>query len=162
MPCGAHITLIFVLHCSEWYCIAVLWYLNHRQLDRLLNSCFRRTTGITTKLHIIDPLRGGFPAQRVNNAETVIKSWYHHEHGLLWFDASLLHQLPQYSDVIMGAMASQINGVSSICLTVCSGTDQKYIQALRLWLFFFFFFFGGGGGGGGWRGEDQPVRAGFP
>ena len=30
-----------------------------------------------------------------------------------------------YSDVIMGSMASQITGVSIICTTVCSGTDQR-------------------------------------
>ena len=30
-----------------------------------------------------------------------------------------------YSDVMMGAMAFQITGVSIVCSTVCSGADQK-------------------------------------
>ena len=30
-----------------------------------------------------------------------------------------------YSDVMMGAMASQITRVSIVCLTVCSGVDQR-------------------------------------
>ena len=34
-----------------------------------------------------------------------------------------------YSDVIMGAMASQITGVSIVCLTVCSGADQRKHQS---------------------------------
>ena len=33
-----------------------------------------------------------------------------------------------YSDVIMSAMASQIAGLSIICFTVCSGTDQRKHQ----------------------------------
>ena len=33
-----------------------------------------------------------------------------------------------YSDVIMGAMASQITSLSSICSTVCSGADQRKHQ----------------------------------
>ena len=33
-----------------------------------------------------------------------------------------------YSDVIIGAMASQITGVSIICSTVCSGADQREHQ----------------------------------
>ena len=32
--------------------------------------------------------------------------------------------ISHYSDVIMSTMASQITGVSIICSTVCSGTDQ--------------------------------------
>ena len=33
-----------------------------------------------------------------------------------------------YSDVIMSEMASQITGVSIICSTVCSGSDQRNIK----------------------------------
>ena len=33
-----------------------------------------------------------------------------------------------YSDVIMGAMASQITGVTNVYLTVCLGTDQRKRQ----------------------------------
>ena len=40
-----------------------------------------------------------------------------------------------YSDVIMSAMTSQITGVVIVCLTVCSGTDQRNIKAPRHWLF---------------------------
>ena len=39
------------------------------------------------------------------------------------------------SDVIMGAMASQINGVSSVYSTVCSGADQKKHQSSALLAF---------------------------
>ena len=34
-----------------------------------------------------------------------------------------------YIDVIMSAMASQITGVSIVCLTVCSGADQRKHQS---------------------------------
>ena len=34
-------------------------------------------------------------------------------------------QTPRYSDVIMNAKASQIAGVSIICLTICSGADLR-------------------------------------
>ena len=34
-----------------------------------------------------------------------------------------------YNDVIMGAMASQINGVSIVYSTVCSGADQGKYQS---------------------------------
>ena len=36
-----------------------------------------------------------------------------------------------YIDVITGAMASQITGVSVVCLTVCSGAEKEHIKALR-------------------------------
>ena len=35
---------------------------------------------------------------------------------------------PQYGDVIMSAMTSQITGVSIVCLTACPGTDQRTHQ----------------------------------
>ena len=38
-----------------------------------------------------------------------------------------------YNDVIMGAMASQITGVSIVCLTLCSGADQRKHQTPRHW-----------------------------
>ena len=38
-------------------------------------------------------------------------------------------QWPHYSDVIMGAMASQITGVLSVFSTVCSGADQRKHQS---------------------------------
>ena len=34
-----------------------------------------------------------------------------------------------YGDVIMSAMASQITGVSIVCLTICSGADQRQHQS---------------------------------
>ena len=34
-----------------------------------------------------------------------------------------------YSEVIMGMMASEINGVSIVCSTVCSGSDQRNLQS---------------------------------
>ena len=36
-----------------------------------------------------------------------------------------------YNDVIMSAMASQITGVSIVCLTVSSGADKKTIKVLH-------------------------------
>ena len=36
---------------------------------------------------------------------------------------------PDYRDVIMSSMASQITGLSSVCLTVCSGADQRKHQS---------------------------------
>ena len=34
-----------------------------------------------------------------------------------------------YSDIIISAMTSQINGVSIVCSTVCSGADQRKHQS---------------------------------
>ena len=42
-----------------------------------------------------------------------------------WWAIFLIH----YSDVIMGAMASQITSVSVVCSTVGSGTDQRKNQS---------------------------------
>ena len=44
-----------------------------------------------------------------------------------------MYILIHYSDIIMGAMASQVTGVSIVCFTVCSSTDQRNIKAPRLW-----------------------------
>ena len=37
----------------------------------------------------------------------------------------LLHRMCHYSDVIMSAMASQINGIASVYPTVCSSANQR-------------------------------------
>ena len=48
--------------------------------------------------------------------------------SLAWVNPALsCHEL-HYSDVIMGAMASQITGVSIVYSTVCSGVDQRNYQ----------------------------------
>ena len=39
------------------------------------------------------------------------------------------HDTDHYSDVIMGAVASQITSVSIVCSTVCSGADQRKHQS---------------------------------
>ena len=39
------------------------------------------------------------------------------------------YSAPHYSDVIMGAMASQITGVLIVYSTVCSGADQRWHQS---------------------------------
>ena len=49
-----------------------------------------------------------------------------YSHGI---GADMIH----YSDVIMGAMAHQILGVSIIYSTVCSGIHQRNIKAPRHW-----------------------------
>ena len=40
---------------------------------------------------------------------------------------------PNYNDVTMSAMASQITGVAIACSTVGSGADQRNIRVLRHW-----------------------------
>ena len=44
-----------------------------------------------------------------------------------------IHGLPKlvapYSDLIMNVMASQITGISIVCSTVCSDTDQRIYQS---------------------------------
>ena len=42
-----------------------------------------------------------------------------------WTNDGIFH----YSDVIMGAMSSQMTGVSIVCTTVCSGADQRKHQS---------------------------------
>ena len=50
-----------------------------------------------------------------------------------------IHGLPKlvahYSDLIMNAMASQITGISIVCSTLCSGTDQRIYQSSVSWAF---------------------------
>ena len=45
----------------------------------------------------------------------------------------ILNLYHQYSDPIMGTMASQITSVLIICSTVCSGADQRNIKDPRHW-----------------------------
>ena len=61
---------------------------------------------------------GGFPSQRASS----------HKNGPLVIYAYVLNKIWHYSDVIMGAMGSQITCVSFVCSTVCSGTDQRKHQ----------------------------------
>ena len=51
-------------------------------------------------------------------------------------------RIAHYSDVTMRAMTSQISGVSIVCLTVCSGADQRkhqssaslaFVRGIRRW-----------------------------
>ena len=59
-----------------------------------------------------------------SNDENVSISWYlMGNHGV-----DCIHN----SDVIISAMASQITGVSVVCLTVCSGSDQRKKSKLRV------------------------------
>ena len=46
-----------------------------------------------------------------------------------WFSQILKPDTPHYSDVIIGAMASQMTGVSIGCSTVCSASDQRLHQS---------------------------------
>ena len=57
-------------------------------------------------------------------------------------ESSLALLTSHYSDVIMSAMASQITGISMVCSTVCSGTDQRkhqrsaslpYVRGIQQW-----------------------------
>ena len=57
--------------------------------------------------------RDRFPPPAISNVESTFMLWYHNK---------------LYSVVVMGAMAFQIAGVSVVCLTVCSGSDQRKHQ----------------------------------
>ena len=45
--------------------------------------------------------------------------------NVTWDITVITNPTKHYSDVIMGATASQITGISIVCLTVCSGADKK-------------------------------------
>ena len=58
-------------------------------------------------------------------------------------EATLILLYNHYSDVIMSAVASQITGVSIVCLAVCSGADQwkhpsfaslAFVRVIHQWL----------------------------
>ena len=49
------------------------------------------------------------------------------------------HILSHYSDVIMGAMASQITGVLAVYSTVCSGVDQRKHQQLYIYIYIYIY-----------------------
>ena len=60
---------------------------NHRRLDCSLNRLFRRRSKKTSKLRITglcegnQPVTGGFPPQRVSNAENISIWWRHHDNS---------------------------------------------------------------------------------
>ena len=51
------------------------------------------------------------------------KPWSSDRHQVMLYVAD--HIPSHYSEVVMSAMASQITGVSTACLTVCSGSENK-------------------------------------
>ena len=80
------------------------------------------------------------PAWKLSN------SWYNSQNALPWPIHALLASVWilswHYSDVIMSAIASQITGVSIICLTFSSGADQRkhqsstsvaFVRRIHLW-----------------------------
>ena len=71
--------------------------------------------------------------------------WSHGPLWLTWPSQQQWHRIIQiqthlegtslYSDLIMSAMSSQITGVSSVCLTICSGADHRKYQSIALLVF---------------------------
>ena len=63
---------------------------NHRCADCLLNRLLRRRSKKTPKLRVTDlcegnqPVTGGFPSQRVSNAENAFIWWRHHFYLFCW------------------------------------------------------------------------------
>ena len=87
----------------------------------LAHQCWRQWRGLPTPCRLIEYSRGA-----------------HHHWQPLKRETTPPMQLPRgpYSDVMMGAVASQITGISVVCLTVCSGTGQRKHQSsasLVLW-----------------------------
>ena len=62
---------------------------------------------------------------------SVVREWIEFSVSC-WLQASVTCALGgsfHYSDVVMTVMASQSTGVSIVCSTVCSGTDQRKLQS---------------------------------
>ena len=161
-------------------CISLQWrhnerdgISNHQPQDCLLNRLFRRRSKKTSKLRVTglcvgnSTVTGEFPAQRASNAEIVSIWWRHHVHrrckcsmhiypAKIWYGINLYWIRSHYSDVIMSAMASQITGVSVVCLfshrskkaskvrvTVCEGNSPvigefpeqgaSYAENISMW-----------------------------
>ena len=117
---------------------------NRQPHDCLLNRSFRRRSKKTSKLRVTghcvgnSPLTGEFPAQMASNAENVSIWWRHHGRShipspaiIYWFaiDTALSICWNHYSDVTMGAMASQITSLEIVYSTVCSCADQRKHQS---------------------------------
>ena len=109
---------------------------NHQPHDCLLNRLSRRTSKKTSKLCVTglcegnSPGTGEFPAQMASNAGNVSIWWRHHA-GML------------YSNIRISTMASQITGLSIVCLTISSGADQRkhqspmslaFVRGIHQWL----------------------------
>ena len=62
---------------------------------------------------------------------TTVNSWANEATNLNTVPPLLLW-VPYYSDVIMGAMASQVTGVTIVYSPVCSGTDKKHQSSASL------------------------------
>ena len=48
--------------------------------------------------------------------------------GMLWYHTRMRY-LSHYSNIIMRVMAFQITSISMVCLTICSGADQRKNQS---------------------------------
>ena len=85
----------------------------------------------------IHQMTGGFPSQRASTAESVSMSSYHRgswtSYAVSFVSSKSKNHsgyglIQHYSDVIMGAMASQITSLMIIYSTIYSGTDQRKHQ----------------------------------
>ena len=111
--------------------------LNHQRFDCLRNRLFRTRSKKTSKLRVTglcegnSPVTGEFPAQRASNAENFSILWRHHVTRPHWVTILWPAQtwLPMeneiFSDVLMGAMASQITSLTVVSSSVYSGADQR-------------------------------------
>ena len=81
----------------------------------------------TSKLHITRPhvkgTIGGFPTQRARDVEHISLPLHHHD------GRRKLNRSCHYSDVTMGAMASQITNLTIVYSPVYSGVDQRKHQS---------------------------------
>ena len=105
-----------------------MWHVACLVPSHYLNRCWFTVTWITgDKFHWNLNQIQGF-ACKLPSTNTKLAP-----HGLILFQAAvqqLVHVNDKhYNDVITDAMASQITGLSVVCLTVCSGADQRKHQS---------------------------------
>ena len=110
------------------------------QPDSLFNNLIWLITKITQKLCIVVPLWGNLPVTSERASKIMSISWRHHGTRMTTDDnycstCTTPFLMKHYSDVIMGAIASQITSVTIVYSTVYSDAVKKKIKAPRLWPF---------------------------
>ena len=119
--------IIWTSDCLVWWCIFVSLGVNK----------------LTLKVMLIFVINNLFTGDQVplgirTSAGTVMKKFNPSSNGPIY-----MYIYINYSDVITTTMASQITGVSIVCSTVCSGTDQRkdqsfpslaFVRGIHWWL----------------------------
>ena len=131
-------------HCNERLFCNPFFYLTDWSFHWLCRGDIQTLSALLAHCEGNQPVTGGFTLEKVRKAELWLffvinmdkvlnkQSSVLRRH-MLWKHQTFSLHVHHYSDDIMSRMATQTTGVFIVCLTVCSGVDQKNIKAPRHW-----------------------------